>query len=155
MNAHGPRGRRSGLTAVGVAMAVALFSAALLVAAGGDTRVADAAMRGDRQAVRALLKQGASVNASQGDGMTALHWAASKDDMEMAQLLVSGGANPKAITRLGGLTPLYMAAQNGDARLVARLHGEQHDVLLGRERRAVPGHFLAQAPVDLLGLGRV
>ena len=41
-----------------------------------DSPVADAAMRSDVETVRALVKQGADVNAAQGDGMTALHWAA-------------------------------------------------------------------------------
>ena len=53
------------------------------------TAVADAAQAGDRDAVRALLKQGADVNASQGDGTTALHWAAMKGDAEMVQMLVT------------------------------------------------------------------
>ena len=39
-------------------------------------------------AVRALLKKGADVNAAQGDGMTALHWAAMKGDAELAQMLI-------------------------------------------------------------------
>ena len=47
-----------------------------------DAPVADAAMRGDTAQVRALIKQGADVNASQGDGMTALHWAASRGDAD-------------------------------------------------------------------------
>ncbi|NIP82827.1 MAG: ankyrin repeat domain-containing protein, partial [Gemmatimonadetes bacterium] len=37
--------------------------------------VADAAQRGDVEEVRTLLRGGADVNAAQGDGMTALHWA--------------------------------------------------------------------------------
>ena len=97
-----------------------LFSGALLNAAG-DTRVADAAQRGDRQTVRALVKQRADVNGGQGDGMTALHWAATNGDAEMAQVLVAAGANVKALTRLGGITPLLLAAQNGDARLIELL----------------------------------
>ena len=64
-------------------------------------------MKGDKDAVRALLKQGADVNAAQGDGMTALHWAARAGDAEMAQMLVYAGANVKATTRLGGYTPLH------------------------------------------------
>ena len=35
--------------------------------------VADAVMLRDHDGVRSLLKSGADVNASQGDGMTALH----------------------------------------------------------------------------------
>src|SRR5947207_910841 len=57
----------------------------VLVAAGnGPAVVADAAQTGDRDAVRALLKQAADVNAAQADGMTALHWAAQKNDAELA-----------------------------------------------------------------------
>ena len=41
--------------------------------------------------------------------MTALHWAAQRDEVEAAALLVGGGANPKAGTRYG-VTPLALAA---------------------------------------------
>jgi uncharacterized protein len=104
-----------------LAMLGALFLTTLMAAAGSDTRVADAAMRGDRDAVRALLKQAVDVNAAQGDGMTALHWAASKDDVDLAQMLLYAGANVRATTRLGGITPLWISAQNGNARLIETL----------------------------------
>ena len=55
--------------------------------------VADAAMQGNKDAVRSLLKQAADVNAAQGDGMTALHWAAMKDDADLVQTLLFAGAN--------------------------------------------------------------
>ena len=66
--------------------------------------VADAAQLGDRDAVKALLKQAADVNAAQGDGMTALHWAAMKNDAELAQTLLCAGANVRATTRIGSYT---------------------------------------------------
>jgi ankyrin repeat protein len=96
---------------------------ALSVALGAQSQapVADAAMGGDRAAVKALLQQGNDVNAAQGDGMTALHWAAMKNDAELAQMLVYAGANVKATTRLGGNTPLIIAARNGNAPVVAVL----------------------------------
>ena len=72
--------------------------------------VADAAMRGDVAAVRALLKDRADVNAAQGDGMTALHWAAESGNQELAQLAVEAGANPAAATRIARHTPLHVAA---------------------------------------------
>ena len=56
----------------------------------------------NRVAVRALLDKGADVSAAQGDGMTALHWAAMSGDLELVQMLVHAGANLKAATRIGG-----------------------------------------------------
>src|SRR5689334_24654414 len=83
--------------------------------------VADAAKAKDAAAVKALLKSGADVNAAQGDGMTALHWAAANGDAALTQMLLSAGANIRATTRLGAITPLLMASQAGHAQVVAAL----------------------------------
>ena len=98
-----------------------LSASALLWAAAADTPVADAAMRGDLEGLRALLKQGADVNAAQGDGMTALHWAAFNDDVEMTEMLTYAGANLAAVTRVNAISPLFLAAQNGSAAMVETL----------------------------------
>ncbi len=74
-----------------------------------------------REAVKTLLKSGADVNAAQGDGMTALHWASRNGDAELTQMLLFAGANVKATTRLGGYTPLMMAAEQGHASVIAAL----------------------------------
>jgi ankyrin repeat protein len=95
----------------------ALCLSAVLAAAPAAT-VAEAAKAGDREAVRTLLKQGLDVNASEGDGMTALHWAARQGDLELAQMLMYAGANVKASTRLGAYTPIVLASQNGNAALI-------------------------------------
>ena len=76
--------------------------------------VAAAAMRKDAAAVRALVKDGKDVNAAQGDGMTALHWAAINGDADLAATLLAAGANVRATTRLGGYTALHLAAQAGE-----------------------------------------
>ena len=55
------------------------------------SEVADAAMRGDREAVRAALARKADVNAAQADGSTALHWAVERDDLDMADAASEGG----------------------------------------------------------------
>src|SRR5438093_8137222 len=92
-----------------------------LLSAAGSSPVADAAMQGNRDAVRALLKQAADVNAAQGDGMTALHWAAQKNDAELARMLLYAGANVKATTRINGYTPLLLAARAGGAAVMGPL----------------------------------
>ena len=50
----------------------------------------------DTDAVRALLKQQVDVNTPQADGATALHWAAHRDDLTAADLLIRAGANVNA-----------------------------------------------------------
>jgi len=95
-----------------------LCLAMLASAAAVDTELPNAAMQGDKDGVLSLLKAKADVNAAQGDGMTALHWAAFRDDVELAKTLVQAGANVKATTRDGGLTPLSMAATNGSAAMI-------------------------------------
>src|SRR6476660_531002 len=88
--------------------------------AGGDA-VVDAAMGGNRDQVRALLRDGADVNTAQADGMTALHWAAQKGDVELAKVLLYASANVRATTRIGGYTPLLIASRNGDAAMIDTL----------------------------------
>jgi len=100
----------------------ALFLTALMYAAPA-TSVVDAAMQGNKDQVRALLKDGADVNTAQGDGMTALHYAAMKHDVDLAKMLLYAGANVKATTRIGGYTPLLIASREGDAPMLDALLG--------------------------------
>ena len=104
-----------------IGLAVAGVSLRLALEAGSDATVADAARLGDAAAVKALLRNGADVNAAQGDGMTALHWAAQKGDTELVAMLLSAGASVRATTRLGGYTPMHLASQAGHPRVVAAL----------------------------------
>ena len=106
----------------------ALLLAWLLPVWGGtESPVADAAMRGDTGAVRALIAKGADVNAAQGDGMTALHWAASNRDPGLARMLLDAGANVGAGTRIGHYTPIHVAAQAGAGEVVEILLGAGAD----------------------------
>jgi ankyrin repeat protein len=110
-----------GVLTVLAVLGVPLYLSTPLVAAPEDAPVAAAAMRKDPAAVRALVKDGKDVNAAQGDGMTALHWAAMNGDADLASTLLYAGANVKATTRLGGYTALHLAAQAGEAAAIARL----------------------------------
>jgi ankyrin repeat protein len=103
------------------AVLIAIVALSVPIGAAGTAPVADAAMAGDGEAVRALLRKGGDVNAAQGDGMTALHWAAMHDRSELATMLLYAGANVRATTRLGAYTPLHLAAQAGAARTVQAL----------------------------------
>jgi ankyrin repeat protein len=69
-----------------------LTSAIGLSAAGRGVDLVDAVKAGNRETVRALIRQRASINATERDGMTALHWAVRADDAVMAQLLIRAGA---------------------------------------------------------------
>ena len=104
------------------AAVAALLGAALALGfTPSDAPVADAAMKGNDDQVRALLQRGGDVNAAQGDGMTALHWAARDGNDELARVLIYAGANLAAATRLGGYTPLHMAAGSDHAVVVELL----------------------------------
>ena len=104
-----------------LSIAIVLVTMGAWLSAAGPAPVAEAAMKRDKDAVRSLLKSGEDVNAAQGDGMTALHWAARNGDLELTQMLLFAGANVKATTRLGGYTPLLMAADQGHAKVIAAL----------------------------------
>ncbi len=126
---------------------LALCVAALAAGAAGpaDSPVADAAERRNLEAVRALLRGGSDPNAAQADGMTALHWAASHDDVEMATALLYAGAAVHATTRLGGYAPLHLASRAGHAKVAALLLDAGADPNLFTTTGATAMHFAAEA----------
>jgi ankyrin repeat protein len=108
-----------------------------------DSRVAEAAMREDAAAVNTLLQQRADVNGAQGDGMTALHWAAEHGDRDLAATLLKRGASLTANTRIGHHTPLHVAARGGHAAVVRLLVDAGADVRALTTTGAAPLHFAA------------
>jgi ankyrin repeat protein len=106
----------------------ALFAIVLIAAGPAESPVADAARVGDIEAVRSLLREGADVNAAQGDGMSALHWAAERGDVQMLDVLLYAGAELEAATRIGHYRPLHNAARNGNLEAVDRLIAAGADV---------------------------
>jgi ankyrin repeat protein len=77
-------------------------------------------MNGDKTQLLALLSQKRDVNAAQPDGATAIQWAAYRNDVEMADLLIAAGADVNKPNR-DGATPLWLAAENGNASMLERL----------------------------------
>ena len=122
-----------------------LVCLALLVSAAvpPDSPVADAAMRGDAAGVRELLRAGADVNAAQGDGMTALHWAAEHGQTELAGVLVFAGANLEAATRLGAFTPLMVASRAGRPAIARLLVDAGANLAATTETGETALHFAA------------
>jgi uncharacterized protein len=120
-------------------------TASRLLALTADSPVADAAMRGDTEGVRTLLRGGADVNAAQGDGMTALHWTALANDLQTMNVLLYAGAATEALTRVGAYTPLHLASSRGHAAAVTRLLEAGSKVGPSTATGVQPLHLAAEA----------
>ena len=94
---------------------------------GADLRLIDAVRRGDRNAVRALLRNHVDVNVAQPDGSTALLLAADRNDPELVDLLIKAGANVNARNDYGA-TPLYAASAGGNIEILEILLDAKADV---------------------------
>ena len=105
--------------------------------------VADAAMGGDVETLRALLEQGSDVNARFGDGMTGLHWAARNGNAAIAEVLIGAGADLEATTRIGAHTPLHVASAAGRAPVVKPLLLAGANANAMTTTGATPLHFAA------------
>jgi ankyrin repeat protein len=106
------------LLAASASLCIAVL--ALSIEAATSSRLSDAIQSGNKEAIRALLKDPAAVKAVDGDGTTPLHWAVRADDLETSQLLIKAGASATATNRYG-VTPLSLAAMNGNGRIVQLL----------------------------------
>jgi ankyrin repeat protein len=85
-----------------------------------DLRLVDAVKYRDRTAVRSLMEQHVNVNAAQADGTTALAWAANRDDLETAELLIRAGGKVNLANDYG-VTPLSLACTNRNAAMIDSL----------------------------------
>jgi ankyrin repeat protein len=91
-----------------------------LTVSGDDAPLADAVEKQDLTAARALLDQQVEVNASQADGMTALHWAVYLDDLATTRSLIEAGAKVQSETSYG-VTPISIACKAGSSKIVELL----------------------------------
>ena len=108
------------ITGIGSCWMVALLCISSLVAQDRDLRLIEAVQQGNRETLLLLLKEPVDVNVPQGDGATALHWAAHRNDLEVAQLLVGAGANVSAANDYG-VTPLSLACTNRSTAMIDKL----------------------------------
>lgn len=76
----------------------------------GSTPLMRAAIIGDKQAMRTLIREGAKVDAQDSFGTTALMIAMGRGDKEMTSLLISAGANPKLKDEIGFTAADYARA---------------------------------------------
>jgi len=101
-------------------MGVIVSLSGALLAAASDLRLIEAAKSGDAKAVRTLLAGRVAASAVTAEGSTALHVAVQRDSLEIADLLITAGADVKAATRYN-ITPLSLACANGNAAMIERL----------------------------------
>ena len=101
-----------------VSLSVLVASTALVAA--NDLRLIEAIKSRNTETVQSLLKQKVDVNARQGDGATALHWAVHLSDANTVDLLLRAGARTDVADDTG-VTPLYLACLNRQGALVERL----------------------------------
>ncbi len=112
-----------------------LVSLMMPAASSADVRLLDAVLKGDRNAVRALLKNHVDVNAAQPDESTALMLAAERNDVEIAELLIRARANVNAANEYGA-TALSVACASGNVaviRLLLDAHADPNAPLLSGE----------------------
>ena len=134
--------KRSLGSVVALGLAVVLCAAALPT---GEPLI-DAARNGDVEAVRSLLADGADASMAEGDGMTALHWAAERGHAVVAELLLSADAAVEATTRVGSYTPLHLASRGGHGSIVRALLEAGADPRAATEHSGVtPLHLAAGA----------
>ena len=88
--------------------------------AAADLALIDAVRSGDVDQVRMLLAQQADPNTTDLDGSTALQWAANRDDLVTAGLLLRAGASADARNRYGATASL-VAATNGSGAMLEML----------------------------------
>jgi cytohesin len=108
-----------------------------LRAAPGDLARIDAVKAGDLGAVRGMIGRRVDVNQRAGDGGTALHWAVYNENQEIVDLLLRSGARVDSANALG-VTPLWVAADNGSGAYVAKLLAAGADPNLAPQTGGTP-----------------
>src|ERR1017187_8711311 len=110
-------------------MQVAVLLLAVLAANAVSSDDLHRAVRaGDAESVRALLKQGVSVNTVDPLGGTALHDAVWAGDREIVALLIEAGADVNARHSEAGSTPLHYAIITNHVEIAEMLIAHGADI---------------------------
>ena len=120
-----------------IVLIATMVAAGTVATSARDHALIEAAKSKDLSVLRALLEKHTDPNVRQGDGATALHWAAHWDDMKAATLLIQAGATVNAIND-NGVTALALASTNGSAPMVALLLAAGADPNLARPSGETP-----------------
>jgi ankyrin repeat protein len=83
-----------------------------------DNIMIEAAKSGDVEAIRAYLTAGAELNARDGEGMSALTWAARRGQKKVVRVLLDKGLTDIDLKDSYGFTPLFWAARRGYVDIV-------------------------------------
>ncbi len=143
MERNGEKRKAGLLLCLAAGLAAACLSLAGASFAARVPPVLEAAKRGDVEALRSELRSGGDVNTAQGDGFTALHWAAKTGSREVAEVLIAAGADLRATTRLGSHMPLHVAAAAGQPGVAEALLEAGAPVAATTGTGARPIHFAA------------
>ena len=120
-----PQMEKNPTTWVVVALCLVFVTTTTVITSGQEqvnTTLLVAAKENIHGQLPALVKDGSTVNDSEADGTTALHWVAYHDNILAADLLIKSGADVNSANDMGA-TPLWIASQNGSHAMVKTLLG--------------------------------
>ena len=109
-----------------------------------------ASWRGTARVVSLLLERGAALEAADGKGWTALHYASSGRADEVVTILLRAGANPNSQTEFGD-TPAHLVAVNGHLKCLEVLVEGGADTEVRDNEGLIPLHkAAAYADMDVI-----
>ena len=103
----------------------------------------DAIRADDANEVKRLLSAGVDISVKDNFGQTPLHWATLRDNIEIAALLISNGADVNVKGGLLGLTPLHTATTDDKIGIAAYLISRGADVNAKDKLGQTPLHWAA------------